>query len=347
MEHYEKMAQQIKQWGLDLGLQQIGICDIDLSNAEANLSTWLDKSYHGEMSYMQRHAALRSHPEKLLSGVKTILVARIDYLPPNADIKHTLMDKSKAFISRYAVGRDYHKLIRKRLQKLADKITQEYGEFSYRCFTDSAPVMEKPLAAKAGLGWQGKHTNIINKKAGSWFFLGAMYTDLPLPLDSPTNDHCGSCTACIDVCPTQAIIGPYQIDARRCISYLTIELRGAIPIEFRKMIGNRVYGCDDCQLVCPWNRFAKLTDEKDFHPRHDLHSLDLIKAFSWSETEFLTLTEGSAIRRIGYDCWLRNIAVGLGNAPTSEAVIDALNARAGKCSDMVNEHIAWALEQQT
>lgn len=294
---------------------------------------------------MQRHASLRSHPTELLPETKTVIVARMDYLPPNARISETLIDRTKAFISRYAVGRDYHKLMRKRLQKLADKINDEIGDFSYRCFADSAPVMEKPLAAKAGLGWQGKHTNLLNQKAGSWFFLGTLYTNLPLPTDTAVHDRCGTCSACIDVCPTQAIIAPYQLDARRCISYLTIELRTSIPIEFRKMIGNRVYGCDDCQLVCPWNRFAKITAEPDFHPRHKLDSLDLITAFNWSETEFLKNTEGSAIRRIGYDCWLRNMAIGLGNAPTSAEVIAALTARLGKCSAMVEEHILWALAQ--
>jgi epoxyqueuosine reductase len=343
--NYQQLSMQIKQWGLELGLQQIGICDIDLAQAEQQLQQWLAKGYHGNMEYMQRHGSLRSHPEELLPGAKTVIAARLDYLPPNANIKKTLMDKTKAFVSRYAVGRDYHKLLRKRLQKLADKITQEYGTFNYRCFTDSAPVMEKPLAAKAGLGWQGKHTNLINKKAGSWFFLGTMYTDLPLILDSPVADHCGRCSACITVCPTQAIIAPYQLDARRCISYLTIELRESIPVEFRKLIGNRIYGCDDCQMVCPWNRFAKITQEDDFYARNNLDTLDLISAFNWTETQFLKYTEGSAIRRIGYQCWLRNVAVGLGNAPRSDAIIKALNAQLGNHSEMVDEHILWALEQ--
>lgn len=345
--NYSQLTEKIKHWGLELGFQQVGICDIDLSEPKKKLNTWLEKNYHGEMAYMQNHAQLRAHPEKLLPGTKTVIVVRMDYLPPNACIKETLLDRTKAFISRYALGRDYHKVIRKRLEKLADKITEEIGEFNYRCFADSAPIMEKPLAKKAGLGWQGKHTNILNKKAGSWFFLGTLYTNLDLVLDEPEKDHCGSCTACIDICPTQAIVAPYQLDARRCISYLTIELRGSIPIEFRKLIGNRVYGCDDCQLVCPWNRFAKSTSEQDFHPRYHLDTLDLIDAFNWSETEFLEKTTGSAIKRIGYECWLRNMAVGLGNAPTCAKVVTALQARLGQCSEMVNEHIEWALQQHT
>ncbi len=342
---YQQLTQQIKLWGAELGLQQIGICNIDLLDAKQKLNQWLAKNYHGNMDYMQRHGSLRSHPEELLPGTKTVITARIDYLPLNANIKQTLLNKTTAFVSRYAVGRDYHKLIRKRLQKLAHKITGEVNKFSYRCFADSAPVMEKPLAAKAGLGWQGKHTNLINRKAGSWFFLGSMYTNLPLISDEPVTDHCGTCSACMDVCPTQAIVAPYQLDARRCISYLTIELRESIPIEFRKMIGNRIYGCDDCQLVCPWNRFAKVSAEKDFAARHGLDTLDLIVAFNWSKDDFFHYTEGSAIRRIGYDCWLRNCAVALGNAPSSNDIIKALRARLNTCSDMVAEHITWALKE--
>lgn len=343
--NYQQLADDIKRWGAELGLQQVGICDTDLSEAQEHLQQWLAKNYHGDMAYMENHAALRSNPEQLLPGTKTVITARLDYLPLNARIAETLTDHTKAFVSRYAVGRDYHKLMRKRLQKLADKITATVGEFNYRCFSDSAPVMEKPLAAKSGLGWQGKHTNLINRKAGSWFFLGTLYTDLPLPIDAPVSDHCGNCTACLTVCPTQAIVAPYQLDARRCISYLTIELRTAIPVEFRKAIGNRIYGCDDCQLVCPWNRFAKVTAESDFQARHGLDTLDLITAFNWSEADFLKHTEGSAIRRIGYDCWLRNVAVALGNAPSTVEVVTALRNRLENCSAMVREHVEWALER--
>lgn len=342
---YQALTTQIKDWGLALGFQQIGICDTDLKQAHTNLTQWLANNYHGDMKFMETRAALRADPASLVPSTQRIIVARLDYLPTNAKITETLRNKTKAFISRYAVGRDYHKLMRKRLQKLADKITAEVGDFNYRCFSDSAPVMEKPLAAKAGLGWQGKHTNLINPKAGSWFFLGTLFTDLPLIVDEPIKDRCGTCTACIDVCPTQAIVAPYELDARRCISYLTIELRTAIPTEFRSMIGNRIYGCDDCQLVCPWNRFAKITAESDFQARHGLDTLDLIAALQWSETDFLTYTEGSAIRRIGYDAWLRNVAVALGNAPSSADIIAVLKSRLADVSPMVQEHIRWALEQ--
>jgi epoxyqueuosine reductase len=270
----------------------------------------------------------------------------MDYLPDSAgDVEALLKQPTKAVISRYALGRDYHKMMRKRLQKLAKRIEEHTGQFGYRVFVDSAPVLEKALAEKAGLGWIGKHSNLINKNAGSWFFLGEIYTDLPLPADSPAEEHCGACTKCIDICPTQAIVAPYTVDARRCISYLTIELRGSIPEEFRAMMGNRIYGCDDCQLVCPWNRFAKPTDEPDFAPRHGLDTPDLIKLFLWTEDEFLKRTEGSAIRRIGYDCWLRNIAVALGNAPSSPTVIDALIHHRNHKSELVREHIEWALAQ--
>jgi len=251
----------------------------------------------------------------------------------------------KAYVSRYARGRDYHKLIRKRLQKLATRIKEEAGPFGYRAFVDSAPVLERALAEKSGMGWIGKNTMLINKKAGSWFFLGELFTDLPLPVDAPDTDHCGTCSACLDVCPTKAFVAPNQLDATRCISYLTIELRSAIPLEFRKPIGNRIFGCDDCQLVCPWNKFSKNSDEKDFTPRHSLDDAQLVDLFAWSERDFLNRTEGSAIRRIGYDCWLRNIAIALGNAPTSKVVVAALNSRLNNVSEMVNEHITWALQQ--
>lgn len=343
--NYQQLAVDIKRWGLELGFQQVGITDTDLCEAEVRLLEWLDKGYHGEMDYMEKHGTKRTRPAELVPGTLRIISVRMDYLPPNANIKETLQDPQAAYVSRYALGRDYHKLIRKRLQALAEKISVEVGEFGYRAFVDSAPVMEKPIAAKAGLGWMGKHTNLINRHAGSWFFLGELYTDLPLPTDEAVKNHCGSCQACMDVCPTQAIVAPYQVDARRCISYLTIELRSAIPEEFRSMMGNRIYGCDDCQMVCPWNRFAKITAEDDFKPRQHLEHAELIQLFAWTEAEFLHRTEGSAIRRIGFECWLRNIAVALGNAPNTPEVIIALKSRRDYPSELVQEHVVWALKQ--
>lgn len=342
---FTKLAADIKRWGQDLGFQQVGITNTQLDEAEVHLMTWLDAGHHGEMEYMARHGNKRSRPEALQPGTLRIISARMDYLPPSgADPEAVLADASLGYISRYALGRDYHKVLRSRLQKLAQRIGEAAGPFNYRAFADSAPVLEKALAQKAGLGWIGKHTNLINQHAGSWFFLGELYTDLPLPVDDvPAQNRCGTCRACIDVCPTQAIIGPYQLDARRCISYLTIELRGAIPVEFRPLIGNRIYGCDDCQLFCPWNRFARPTDESDFSPRTGLDAPQLVDLFAWSEEEFLQRTEGSAIRRIGYECWLRNIAVALGNASSTPAIIAALQARADHASGMVREHVQWAL----
>jgi len=342
----DELAQSIRSWGQQLGFQQLGITDTDLQVHEGHLEDWLSSGFHGEMDYMQRHGTLRSRPAELHPGTIRVISARMDYLPDSAgDVEALLQQPAKAVISRYALGRDYHKMMRKRLQKLAKKIEQQTGEFGYRVFVDSAPVLEKALAEKAGLGWIGKHSNLINKDAGSWFFLGEIYTDLPLPIDSPVAEHCGACTKCIDICPTKAIIAPYKVDGRRCISYLTIELRGSIPEEFRPLMGNRIYGCDDCQLVCPWNRFAQHTKEKDFSPRHGLDTAELIELFLWTEEQFLTRTEGSAIRRIGYDCWLRNIAVALGNAPSSGPVIEALNHHRNYKSAMVREHIDWALAQ--
>lgn len=304
---------------------------------------------HGEMQYMSRHGAKRSRPQELVPGTLRVISVRMDYLPPDSAYPSTVLgNRELAYVSRYALGRDYHKVIRSRLQKLADKIASITGPFGYRAFVDSAPVLEKALARNAGLGWIGKHSNLIHPEAGSWFFIGELYIDLPLPVDPPfTEDHCGTCQACIDICPTKAIIGPYQVDARRCISYLTIELRGPIPEEFRKPIGNRIYGCDDCQLVCPWNRFAQNTEEKDFRARHGLGHATLIELFNWSEEEFNNKTGGSAIRRIGYECWLRNIAVALGNAPTSIEVKQSLTARRDHPSALVREHVAWALLQHT
>ncbi len=341
-----QIAQDIKAWGMALGFQQVGITDIDLNRAEARLDKWLAKGYHGDMAYMQRYGHKRSRPDELIPGTLRAITVRLDYLPAARNMLDILRNHFKAYISRYALGRDYHKLIRKRLAKLAKQIESVTEPVNFRAFVDSAPVMEKPLAEKAGLGWIGKHTNLIHSKAGSWFFLGVIYIDLPLPIDPPATSHCGSCQACIDICPTQAIIAPYQLDAKRCISYLTIELRGSIPLELRPLIGNRIYGCDDCQLVCPWNKFAKVSSEADFQPRNDLDQSDLLTLFAWSETEFLRQTEGSAIRRIGHECWLRNIAVALGNAPPDTAIVQALKQRLTHPSMMVREHVDWALARQ-
>lgn len=336
----------IIRWGNAIGFQQVGVSDINLAVAEARLAEWLRDKFHGEMDYMQRHGSKRSRPEQLVAGTVRVISVRMDYLPTGQEEAQDLLDhESRAYISRYALGRDYHKVLRRRLQRLATQIEQHIGAFGYRVFVDSAPVLEKALAEKAGIGWIGKHTNLLNKQAGSWFFLGELYTDLPLPVDAAATAHCGTCRACIDVCPTQAIVAPYKLDARRCISYLTIELRGSIPVEFRKPIGNRIYGCDDCQLCCPWNKFAQPTGEGDFAPRHGLDSANLTELFALSESAWLEITEGSAIRRIGYDCWLRNIAVALGNAETSEEVVRALKARLHSNSALVTEHVEWALQQ--
>jgi epoxyqueuosine reductase len=338
------LAARIKEWGRALGFQGIGIAGIDLAEADARLADWLAAGLHGEMDYMARHGTKRSRPEELVPGTVSVICARLDYLPEDRSKMRERLDRwPEAYISRYALGRDYHKLMRSRLQKLAARIEAEIGPFGYRVFSDSAPVLEKALAAKAGLGWIGKHSNLLHRQAGSWFFLGEIYTDLPLPADAPVANHCGDCTACLDICPTQAIVAPYRVDARRCISYLTIELHGPIPEEFREGLGNRVYGCDDCQLVCPWNRFAHLTEEADFLPRHGLDAAGLIGLFAWDEAEFLRKTEGAAIRRIGHERWLRNVAVALGNAPRSPEVLAALRSRAEHSSALVREHVAWAL----
>jgi len=336
----------IIRWGTELGFQQLGVSDIDLSEAESRLDVWLAEEFHGEMQYMRKHGTKRSRPGQLVPGTIRVISARLDYLPEHQEHADELLDhESKAYISRYALGRDYHKLMRNRLQKLASRIQKHIGDYGYRVFVDSAPVLEKPLAEKAGIGWIGKHTNIINQKAGSWFFLGELYTDLPLPIDEKATGHCGTCRACIDVCPTKAIVAPYTVDARRCISYLTIELRGSIPIEFREAMGNRIYGCDDCQLYCPWNRFAAPTAEDDFSPRHGLDSVELTDLFSWSEAKWLERTAGSAIRRIGHESWMRNIAVALGNAATTSDVINALESRRDFASELIAEHVKWALQQ--
>ncbi|OGT69534.1 MAG: tRNA epoxyqueuosine(34) reductase QueG [Gammaproteobacteria bacterium RIFCSPHIGHO2_12_FULL_45_9] len=341
-----QLATQIKTWGKELGFQQVGIADTDLSQYEERFLVWLAKGFHGEMHYMQQHGNKRARPQELIPGTLRIISTRMDYLPPAVEAKQLLEQPQQGYVSRYALGRDYHKQIRKRLAQLAEKISTATGNLGYRAFCDSAPVLEKPLAEKSGLGWIGKHTNLINRKAGSWFFLGEIYTDIPLPIDEPATNHCGTCTTCLQVCPTQAIVAPYQLDAKRCISYLTIELRGSIPIELRPLMGNRIYGCDDCQLFCPWNRFANFTHEKNFYPRHQLDGPQLLDLFAWTEEEFLNKTMGSAIRRIGYDCWLRNIAVALGNAPYNAAIVTALQQRENHSSNLVREHVIWALEKQ-
>jgi epoxyqueuosine reductase len=344
---WEQLAADIKQWGEGLGFQRVGIADIELGEAESHLLEWLRAGRHGEMAYMKRHGLKRSRPADLVPGTVCVISVRMDYWPASAeDPWRILADSTLGYISRYALGRDYHKVLRKRLKQLAQQIGTTVGPFGYRVFSDSAPVMEKALAEKAGLGWIGKHTNLLARNAGSWFFLGEIYTDLPLPSDRPLRSHCGTCTACIEVCPTGAIVAPYQLDARRCISYLTIELREAIPEPLRPLIGNRIYGCDDCQLVCPWNRYARPTAEKDFHPRHGLAAPQLLQLFAWSEEEFLARTEGSPIRRIGYSCWLRNIAVALGNAAPAQGIVHALKSRADHPAALVREHVAWALAEQ-
>ena len=337
---------QIAGWCRELGFQHCGISDIDLETAETRLAEWLRQRFHGSMHYMERHGKRRSRPAELVPGTVRIISVRMDYLPePQTSATQLLDHESRAYVSRYALGRDYHKVLRGRLRDLARRIEAQIGPFGHRVFVDSAPVLEKAIAEKAGVGWIGKHTNLIDRNAGSWFFLGELYTDLPLPADEPETSHCGSCTACIDVCPTRAIVAPYQLDARRCISYLTIESSDPVPVEFRKAIGNRIYGCDDCQLFCPWNKFASLTREPDFAPRHELDQASLVDLFAWDEATFLDRTEGSAIRRIGFERWLRNIAIALGNAATTPEVIAALKNRRGESSALVAEHVEWALAQ--
>lgn len=337
----------LRDWARALGFSDCSVASPDLGIHAARLQEWLDAGHHGEMAFMARYGADRSQPDSIVPGTKSILVVRMDYAPPAlADAESTLEDSDRAYVSRYALGRDYHKVMRKRLQQLADRIQTAIGSFGYRVFVDSGPVMEKALAAESGLGWIGKHTNLIERESGSWFFLGVLLTDLELTPTPKQDDHCGTCTRCIDVCPTQAIIAPYQLDARRCISYLTIELHGAIPEEFRKPMGNRIYGCDDCQLVCPWNRFTQYTREADFLPRHNLDQAQLLELFAWDEKEFLQKSEGSALRRLGYVRWMRNIAVALGNAASSISITQALQARRGKIDPLVDEHIDWALAQQ-
>lgn len=345
---YDALAVKIKEWGRALGFQAVGISDVHLNDAEERLLQWLAQGFHGEMDYMAKHGVKRCRPAELIPGTVRVISVRMDYYPPNVkDSWKVMEDGTRAFISRYALGRDYHKVLRRRLERLAEKIQTGVSDFRYRVFTDSAPVMEVELASRSRLGWRGKHTLLLSREHGSWFFLGEIYTNLPLPLDEPAEPgHCGSCMACLNACPTQAIVAPYKLDARRCISYLTIELRGSIPLPLRPLIGNRIYGCDDCQLVCPWNRFAKKSVEPDFVARHGLDDVGLTELFGWDEKTFRKKFAGSAILRIGYEQWLRNIAVALGNAPGSQEIQTALEARAQDVSPLVREHVAWALERQ-
>ncbi len=342
-----QLKEDIRRWGRELGFDAIGFAGTELGAAEAGLAAWLAAGCQGEMDYMAAHRSeagyKRARPAELVPGTRCIISARLNYRSASADSRAALADPERAFVSRYAVGRDYHKLLRNRLQQLADRIETEIGAFAYRVFTDSAPVMEAELAASSGLGWRGKHTLLLDREAGSHFFLGEVYVDLPLPPDTPVTDHCGSCTACIDACPTAAITAPYRLDARLCISYLTIEFKGEIPPALRPALGNRIYGCDDCQLACPWNRFAPLTREADFAPRLSLDTARLVDLFAWTEPEFNERLAGSAIRRIGHERWLRNIAVALGNAPFSDEAVTALRGRSAHPSPLVREHVAWAL----
>ncbi|MFT5739484.1 MAG: epoxyqueuosine reductase [Planctomycetota bacterium] len=340
-------TQAIKRIGLDLGFQQVAITDTKLDPHHARYHEWISANYHGEMGYMERNVEKRLNPAAMVPGTLSVICVRLDYQINEDSPPVDLLDHgSLAYISRYALGRDYHKLMRKRLQKFADKIIESIDDMNYRVFTDSAPVLEKALAEKAGLGWQGKHSNILNREHGSWFFLGEIFTDLPLEVDKPVENHCGRCRKCIDICPTQAIVAPYLVDARRCISYLTIEHHSAIPVEFRAAIGNRIYGCDDCQLVCPWNRFSGYTAEADFQPRHGLDRISLLDCYSWTEKQFLQNMEGSAIRRIGYHTWLRNIVIALGNADPHPHIVAILKQNYDSQSDLIREHLDWSIQQQ-
>jgi epoxyqueuosine reductase len=346
-DRYSELAAHIRDWAGELGFQQVGISDVDLGEHPAYLDRWLAAGYHGEMDYMARHGQRRSHPDQLIPGTLRVLSLRMDYLAGGSDPEQVLASSGKAYISRYALGRDYHKLVRKRLAALAGRIEQAAEGGTYRAFVDSAPVLERAIAERAGLGWIAKNTMLINPRAGSWFFLGEIYTDLPLPVDQPQQDkHCGSCRACLDICPTDAFAGPFELDARRCVSYLTIEHQGSIDESLRPLMGNRVFGCDDCQLVCPWNKFAAATAEDDFKPRHGLEDADLLTLFRWDRETWLARTAGSAIRRIGYERWLRNLAIGLGNAAPSAEAVTALEDRLDHPSPLVREHVAWALARQ-
>jgi epoxyqueuosine reductase len=344
---------QIRGWARELGFSQIGVAGVDLSSAEPGLLAWLANGFHGEMEYMETHGVRRARPAELVPGTTSVITARMDYLPATPEGWQAiefdrLRRPGEGIVSLYARGRDYHKVLRSRLQKLSERIAAAVGPFGHRAFTDSAPVLEVELAARSGQGWRGRHTLVLNREGGSMFFLGEIYVDLALPPTEPTGDHCGTCHACLDVCPTGAIVAPYRLDARRCISYLTIEHHGSIPEELRPLMGNRIYGCDDCQLVCPWNKFARPALLPDFAPREGLVGRSLVELFGWSEEEFLRFTEGSPIRRIGHARWLRNIAVAMGNAlrkADDPAIRAALQARLGHPMDMVREHVQWALSQ--
>ena len=344
--NYQDLADKIKIWGQELGFAQVGISNVNLSDHEPAFLHWIENNYHGNMDYMARHGLMRARPDELENGSIRVISARMNYLPADAKFAKLLKKKDHAYISRYALGRDYHKMMRKRLQQLGLKIKAHCQQFNFRPFVDSAPILERPLAEKAGLGWVGKHTLVINKNAGSWFFLGELLVDIPLPCDKKVENQCGSCVACIKICPTGAIVEPYVVDARRCISYLTIELKEAIPIELRPLMGNRIYGCDDCQLICPWNKYGQLTQEDDFQPRQHLDQIELLTLFAWTEQEFLDKTTGSPIRRIGFQSWQRNIAVALGNADYAEKIVKALEQQLCTAQEMVAEHITWALTQQ-
>jgi epoxyqueuosine reductase len=340
------MKERIRGWAQDLGFEQAAVSSVDLGQAERRLLEWLGRGFHGDMDYLARHGVRRSRPRELVPGTASVITARMNYFPKGArDGETVLADGALGYVARYALGRDYHKVLRDRLQSLAERIEAEVGPFGYRVFTDSAPVMEVELAVQAGLGWRGKHTLLLNRRAGSWFFLGEIYCDLPLPPDAPVSEHCGSCERCIDVCPTRAIIAPYVLDARRCISYLTIEHKGSIPEDLRPLVGNRIYGCDDCQLVCPWNKFAQRADVPDFEARNALDAAALVELFAWSEQEFLARFAGTAIRRLGHERWLRNVAVALGNAPSTPQVVAALRSRRDHPSELVREHVEWALRR--
>ena len=345
---FAALAVRIAQWGRELGFDSIGVSDADLAAEEVHLLNWLARGRHGEMDYMARHGTKRSRPAALVPGTVRVITARLGYWPAQAKpAQQVLADSHRGYVARYALGRDYHKALRNRLAQLARRIEEAIGPFGYRVFTDSAPVLEVALAAKSGLGWRGKHTLLLTRDAGSYFFLGEIYTNLPLPATPAVRAHCGTCTACIAACPTGAIVAPYELDARRCISYLTIELSGSIPEPLRPLIGNRVYGCDDCQLACPWNRYAVAASAEDFAAvRNGLDGAALTTLFAWTEAEFLRNTEGSAIRRIGYERWSRNVAVALGNASPAPAIVAALHRRANDPSPLVREHVAWALARQ-
>ncbi len=344
---WRELADNIRAWATQLGFGAVGIADTDLTHAEAGLLDWLAAGFHGQMDYMAKHGVKRSRPAELVPGTLRVISVRMDYLPDHIRAGTDVLTQGElGYVARYALGRDYHKVMRRRLGRLAERIGDEIAGFEGRVFTDSAPVLEVELASRAGLGWRGKHTLLLSQDAGSWFFLGEIYINLPLPVDEAAQPHCGSCVRCMDCCPTQAIVAPYRLDARRCISYLTIEHKGSIPVELRPLIGNRIYGCDDCQIFCPWNRFAQRSPEPDFSVRHGLDGATLIELFAWSEEEFCARMAGSAIHRIGHEQWLRNIAVALGNAPACAAHVAALRSREHHPSELVREHVAWALARQ-